>query len=180
MKLQLIQFLLASLSANLAIGQEPIVTFDKITTTVVANNPFAGDWSCEISGSGEIGSCKIPMKKDLPDTMRMKGNIEFQGSEVVDFDVTVCEAFENEEVGKDILKHGIPKGEFPQQCPCKAGMDYEISNYKVPKEKIPPGVPDGDFSADLYMYEPGKDPYGTVHIEGKISHELPKPPGLGR
>ncbi|XP_053595804.1 uncharacterized protein LOC103573730 isoform X2 [Microplitis demolitor] len=152
-----------------------------MTTNVVANNPFTGDWSCEISSPGDIASCKIPIKKDLPDTMRLKGNIGFMGNEIVEFDITLCEAFENEEFAKDLLNHGIPKGKFPQQCPAKAGMDYEISKYKFPKEKLPPVViPDGDFSGDIHLYEPGKDPYATVHVEGKIFHELPKLPGFGR
>ncbi|XP_057334093.1 uncharacterized protein LOC130673167 isoform X2 [Microplitis mediator] len=184
MKRLLIQFLLTALSANLAIGQELMIKFDKLTANNMANNPFTGDWSCEISSPGDIGSCKIPLKKDLPDTMRLKGNIDFEGSSVAEFDVTICEALENEEFANDILSHGIPKGQFPTQCPAIAGMDFEISKYKFPKEKLPPGgVPDGDFSGEIHMFEPSKDPYGTVRFEGKVFHELPelpKHPGLGR
>ncbi|XP_057333595.1 uncharacterized protein LOC130672846 isoform X2 [Microplitis mediator] len=148
-----------------------MVKFDKLTANLVPNNPYFDNWSCEISSPGDIGSCKVPTKKDVPDTMRMKGNLEFGGSTIVDFDMTLCEAFENE-FTKDILSHGIPKGQFPTQCPAKAGMDYEISKYKVPKEKLPPGgIPDGDFFGNIQMYEPGNDPYATVYFEGKAVHE---------
>ncbi|XP_053595808.1 uncharacterized protein LOC103573729 isoform X2 [Microplitis demolitor] len=162
-------------------GEKLMIKFDKLVSNFVANNPYFEDWSCSISSPGDIGSCKIPMKKDLPDTIRMKGNVEYAGSTVIKFDITFCEAFENEEFAKDILNHGIPKGKFPQQCPVKAGMDYEISKYKFPKEKLPPvGLPDGDFSGDIHLYEPGKDPYASVNFEGKVFNELPKIPGFGR
>ncbi|XP_057333981.1 uncharacterized protein LOC130673088 [Microplitis mediator] len=184
MKRLLIQFLLASLSANLAVGLEQMYKINNLTVNTMANNPFTGDWSCEVFSPGDATACKVPIKKDLPDTMRVKGTFEFMGDEMVSFDLTVCEALEKESAKDGIREIGLPKGQFPTQCPVKAGMDYATSKHKIPKEKIPPGgVPDGDYSGEVHMYEPGKDPYASVYFEGVAFHELPKlpkHPGLGR
>ncbi|KAG8038740.1 hypothetical protein G9C98_000295 [Cotesia typhae] len=42
------------------------------------------------------------------------------------------------------------------------------------------GLPDGNVVADVTIYEPGKDPYVTIHVEGTLSHSLPGVPRLGR
>ncbi|XP_008551144.1 uncharacterized protein LOC103573734 [Microplitis demolitor] len=180
MKRLFIQFLLTILSTNVAFGQNPIITFEKVTTEVAANNPFFGDFSAEIHDPGDTASVKVPVKKDLPDTMRMKGIFEFDGASIAEFDITLCEAFENEEFAKDLLSHGIPKDKFPKKCPAMTGMDYELHKYKFQPEKLPPNTPDGKFSGVISVYESDKDPYASVSFEGTISHKLPQAPGFGR
>lgn len=49
----------------------------------------------------------------------MSAVIQFDGNQVADVDTTVCEAFDDETLGKDILAKGIPDGKFPKSCPVK-------------------------------------------------------------
>ncbi|XP_057334077.1 uncharacterized protein LOC130673161 [Microplitis mediator] len=170
MKHLLIQFLLTVLSVNLVIGQDAKVKLHKITVNTVANNPFFDDWSGEIFSPGDTVSIKSPVKKDLPENMRMSAVIQFDGNQVADVDTTVCEAFDDETLGKDILAKGIPDGEFPKSCPVKPGSNFEISKYIITKDKIPEGAPDGKIIADVTIYEPEKDPYVTIHVEGELTH----------
>lgn len=48
-----------------------MLKFDKITSDVVANNPYFDDMSTEVSDSGDSVTVKFPVKKDLPDTIRV-------------------------------------------------------------------------------------------------------------
>lgn len=34
--------------------------------------------------------------------------------------MTLCEAFDDETIGKDLLAKGLPDGTFPKNCPVKA------------------------------------------------------------
>ncbi|CAG5071759.1 Protein of unknown function, partial [Cotesia congregata] len=50
--------------------------------------------------------------------------------------------------------------------------NFEISRYTIENTDIPPGIPDGEVVSDLYIYEPGKDPYVNIHLEGSLIQEL--------
>lgn len=130
--------------------------------------------------------------------------MEYDGVEFANFDIPACDAFTDKAYGEDILKNGKPDGKFPQSCPVapviifiifiififiylytfiyfiyhRQADYYEIYKYKVPKEKLPPGVPNGKFSGVITVYEKGKDPaYVKIEFDGILSHKLPG--GLG-
>ncbi|CAG5075298.1 Protein of unknown function [Cotesia congregata] len=61
--------------------------------------------------------------------------------------------------------------------------NFEISRYTIENTDIPPGIPDGEVVSDLYIYEPGKDPYELVlqeHYERLPLRLLLPPTALGR
>ncbi|KAK0161185.1 hypothetical protein PV327_009683 [Microctonus hyperodae] len=150
--------------------------FKKIDIKIV-DNPYFELWSSEIHAPGDKITLKTPIKKDLPQNMMLKGNVEFGGSQIGEIDMTLCEAFKDETFGKDILDTGIPKGKFPRNCPAKSNGEYVLNKYAFPPEKIPAGIPDGKIVGEVFIYEPGKDPYISIRVEAELSH---KPPGLGR
>ncbi|KAH0534323.1 uncharacterized protein LOC123267384 [Cotesia glomerata] len=176
-----LSLLAAILSIGFVSGQDPTAQFkfNVVTVKNVAGNPYFDDWSAVIH-SPETISVKSPVKKELPDNMMMKVAVDFAGSDVAGLDILLCEAFEDETYGKNLLSYGIPKGVFPTFCPVKPGSNFELSKVKIGNDQIPPGFPDGDIIADITMYEPGKDPYVTIHVEATLSHSVPGVPGLGR
>ncbi|XP_057334076.1 uncharacterized protein LOC130673160 [Microplitis mediator] len=181
MKLLLIQFLLTLLSVNLVLGQGDPTTELKFTNVTITNvpNPYFGDWSAEILSPGDIVTIKSPVKKLIPlDIMMMGGVMEYEGVEFANFDILACDAFTDKAYGEDILKNGKPDGKFPNSCPVAPADYYEIYKYKVPKEKLPPGVPNGKFSGVITVYEKDKDPaYVKIEFDGTLSHKLPGVPG---
>ncbi|KAK0083111.1 hypothetical protein PV325_009309 [Microctonus aethiopoides] len=175
----LIALLVVALCTGLVLAQgDPTaqLTFKKIDIKTV-DNPYFESWSSEIHAPGEKVTLKTPVKKDLPQNMMLKGSVEFEGSQIGEIDMSICEAFKDEAFGKDILDTGIPKGKFPRNCPAKSNGEYVLSKYAFPREKIPAGIPDGKIVGRVFIYEPGKDPYISINVEAELSH---KPPGLGR
>ncbi|CAD6207328.1 GSCOCG00010170001-RA-CDS [Cotesia congregata] len=173
--------LAAILSVGLVSGQDPTAQFkfNVITVKTVAGNPYFDEMTAKIDSPDTV-SFKTPVKKDLPDNIMLTAVAQFAGAPLGDFEVSLCEAFENDPHGKEFSSHGLPKGVFPELCPVKAGSDYELSKIKVENDQIPPGFPDGDVVLDITLFEPGNDPYVTVHIEGALSHSVPGVPGIGR
>ncbi|CAG5085175.1 Protein of unknown function [Cotesia congregata] len=174
-----LSLLAAILSISFVSGQDPTAQFkfNVVEVKNVPGNPYFDDWSAVIHSPDTV-SVKSPVKKDLPDNMMMEAKVKFAGDDVGGLDILLCEAFEDETYGKDVLSHGIPKGAFPQLCPVKPGSNFELSKVTIGNDKIPPGFPDGDVVADITMYEPGKDPYVTIHVEGTLSHSVPGVPGV--
>ncbi|XP_074099736.1 uncharacterized protein LOC141527899 [Cotesia typhae] len=176
-----LSLLAAILSVGFVSGQDSTAQFKMNTVTVktVAGNPYFEDWSAVIDNPNTV-SIKTPVKKDMPDTMMLKASVEFGGSPLGELDILLCEAFKDATYGQDLLSHGLPKGAFPTACPAKPGSNFELSKLSIENDKIPPGLPDGNVVADVTIYEPGKDPYVTIHVEGTLSHSLPGVPRLGR
>ncbi|XP_044587916.1 uncharacterized protein LOC123267386 isoform X2 [Cotesia glomerata] len=110
--------LVAILSVNSAFSQEVQLKLKNLKTDI-ASNPYFENWSGEVVNDNTL-SIKTPVKKDLPEDMRLSAVIEFDGNVVGDSDMTVCEAFDDETIGKDLLAKGVPDGKFPKKCPVKA------------------------------------------------------------
>ncbi|XP_057334399.1 uncharacterized protein LOC130673425 [Microplitis mediator] len=172
MKRFLTQFLFTILSVNLAIGQDPTaqIKLEKIAINITPNNPYFEDWSSEILSPGNVYSMKCPIKKDYPENMMIKLIAEFEGNVIVEYDVKVCDGYEDDEIRHDFFINGVFSNNFPKNCPVKAG-DYEIIKYTIPTDKLPPGSPDGKFVIESAVYETGNDPYLTIRYEGEITHQ---------
>ncbi|XP_015122669.1 uncharacterized protein LOC107045047 isoform X2 [Diachasma alloeum] len=145
--------------------------------TKTNDNPFFDPWTASVSGSGEKMTVKMPIKSDLPPNMMMHVVIDLDGNEIVDYEGTLCAGLEDETIGKGVVEHGLPKEMFPKKCPIKAGADWEIHEWVLPIEKLPPGIPDGPAEGVLTIFEEGKAPIVTITVKGKIMHKLP---GMGR
>ncbi|KAH0534324.1 uncharacterized protein LOC123267383 [Cotesia glomerata] len=174
MKLQSILLLSAILSTNLVLGNDPMAKI-KVDKLIVNSfpNPYYDKWTAEFYSPGDIISAKLPLKKDLPETIIMKFNLKFMGIPLPEVELSLCEALEDETYAKDVMERGLPVGEFPTKCPIKAGLEYEIFKYVISNEKIIPGCPDGRFEVEIVLYEPGNDPLVTAHVEGDLLHTYP-------
>ncbi|XP_057334168.1 uncharacterized protein LOC130673229 isoform X2 [Microplitis mediator] len=167
-----IQFsIMTILSLNLALGQDTAqVKLEKITVDIAPNNPYFEDWSGEILSPGNAFSLKCPIKKDYPENMMGKLIAEFEGNVIVEYDVKVCDGYEDDEIRRDFFINGVFSENFPKNCPVKAG-DYEIIKYTIPTDKLPSDSPDGKFVIIGSIYETGNDPYLSVRYEGEVIHQ---------
>ncbi|KAG8038738.1 hypothetical protein G9C98_000293 [Cotesia typhae] len=111
------------------------------------------------------------MNKIQNGARKLSAIIEFDGNVVGDSDMTLCEAFDDETIGRDLLAKGLPDGIFPKNCPVKASNDLEINKYVIEKEKVPDSVPDGPFKIDVSIYMPDQDPIVKILVEGDISRD---------
>lgn len=50
----------------------------------------------------------------------MKLEMTLDGDDLPEIEMSVCEAFDDDTIGKDLVEHGRPEGVFPKECPVKA------------------------------------------------------------
>ncbi|XP_057329138.1 uncharacterized protein LOC130669986 isoform X2 [Microplitis mediator] len=174
MKLLFIQLLSTILSVNAVFKPDPTaqIKFEEITLNIPPNNPYIGDMTVEIISPGDIFSVKFSIKKDFPENMKFSFSVEFEEVEVSKFDMFVCEAMDEKVKVKPVLERGLPVGKFPTGCPVKAGNDFEMREFQIQYDSIPPEFPVGTFFTQIVIFEAGKDPYGTANVDWSFYHEL--------
>ncbi|XP_043278541.1 uncharacterized protein [Venturia canescens] len=166
--------LLSAVALSTPVAGDPasILTITSSKLTNIPNDYF-DPWSIEII-KGKRSSrlnAKMPVKKELPESMQLRVMIQLEGEDPIEYVADACEAMSDEMVGRSFIRAGIPKNEYPQECPFTAG-DWGILNWDPPVHAIPPGVPDGPVTGYVQIGEEGKEPYIDVVYEGVLSHDF--------
>ncbi|XP_011303318.1 uncharacterized protein [Fopius arisanus] len=153
-------------------GDQKIIMNRVEVTHITGDNPFFGKWEAQLHSSGQKLSLKMPVKQELPDSIRFKLEMTLDGDDLPEVEMSLCEAFDDDSIGKDITEHGAPDGQFPKECPIYAGDNLEIRDYTFPDDKIPPGTQDGPLHSILRIFEEGKegDPIIIIESDGEITH----------
>ncbi|XP_063975500.1 uncharacterized protein LOC135161664 [Diachasmimorpha longicaudata] len=150
-------------------NQKVIVQSIKIND--IADNPYFSQWAADIHSSGEKISFKTPFKQELPANMKVKLEISLDGDDLPEAEMDLCDIFDDDTLGKDLIEHGLPDGQFPTECPIQGGDNFEVQDYPLPKdEKIPQGTKDGPFHSVVSIYEEGKDPIIIIEADGEVMH----------
>ncbi|XP_034944445.1 uncharacterized protein [Chelonus insularis] len=150
-------------------------------TVEVYPNPYVTNVNVIINGQhNDTVTIKIPIHKELPNNIILSNYIVYNGEPIPPMKGELCNLFDDKVFAPSVLEAGVPRDEFPKQCPVLPNMNYTILNYAISPEEIPPGLPDGTVITDIYVSLDGDDsnPLLTIHAESLLHTDVPDPSSL--
>ncbi|XP_074099740.1 uncharacterized protein LOC141527902 isoform X1 [Cotesia typhae] len=139
-----------------------------VTIDITPGNPYFGNWSVEISESGDRFSILFPIIKELPENMMFGLAVELNDRQVFAVEMSVCDGFEAGLLDQTLLDHVYPQDTLQLSCPVKAG-DYELRDYSFLPDSTPFDLTAGELFVKFFYFEPNGQPILTSTLEGLIS-----------
>ncbi|CAD6241243.1 GSCOCG00012618001-RA-CDS [Cotesia congregata] len=165
---ELWSFLAAILATLTFADKTPDLKINTLTINNTPDNPYFGNWSFEISESGDRFSLLFPIKQDYPENMMFGLAAELNGRQVLSMEMSVCDGLEAGLANQRMLDHVYPPDTVQLSCPVKAA-DYELRDYSFSADNSPFQLEAGELFVKLFYFEPDGEPILTITMEGLIS-----------